>query len=399
MTIPWMDQDYLSFIELKKSVLAQTGGESPYLKSLPHGNVHRYHTSDGSVVNFSTYDYLGLGESEAVREFAKSCIDRYGVSTSASRTVSGQLDIHCMLEEALSCFLGTEDTVTFVSGHGTNVMTLGYLFRSDDIFLVDKYAHNSIVAGCMLAGGELKRFRHNDVDDLKHLLRDIPTGKRVVVCIEGLYSMDGDLPPLPDILELKRQFGFVLYIDEAHSIGTIGGTGRGVTEYFDVDIREIDIMMGTLSKTLGSCGGFISGSREFIEFLRLTSPGFIFSTGLPAPAAGAAFKATELLSDNPDYVNELQRKARWFNTSLFDQPGIGTPIVPLLVPSGKIMNVTKQCEESGIRVFPIMFPAVPRRATRIRFFLSRLHSDTDLLHTGKTVASIMRDIHDERIEL
>ncbi|MGY0496986.1 aminotransferase class I/II-fold pyridoxal phosphate-dependent enzyme [Nocardia sp. FBN12] len=395
MTVQWMEKEYHAFLEFK-SGLREADGSLAYLKSLPHGNVHRYLSHDGHVVNFSTYDYLGLGENDQVREFAKSCINRYGISTSASRMVSGELDLHRQLEDRLSAFLGTEDAVTFVSGHATNVMTIGYLFGPHDLLIHDQYAHNSIEVGCNLAGGEIRRFRHNDVADLEQILIEAGQRRRVVVCIEGLYSMDGDLPPLPEIIELKRRFDFVLYVDEAHSIGTIGRTGRGVTEHFGIDVGEIDVLMGTLSKSMGSCGGFITGSRELVDYLRVSGPGFMFSTGLPAPAAGAALKALQLLSENPNYVTDIQHKSRLFSTKLHGGAGQQTPIIPFLVRHDWVNDFALRCQQAGVRVFPISYPAVPKSATRVRFFLSRLHTDAHLLESAELINFISDEFSSER---
>ncbi|MFI9504886.1 aminotransferase class I/II-fold pyridoxal phosphate-dependent enzyme [Nocardia sp. NPDC052566] len=395
MKVGWLEREYEGFLQFK-SGLEESNGSLAYLKSLPHGNVHHYWAEERRVVNFSTYDYLGLGENEEVREYAKTCIDRYGVSTSASRLVSGQLDIHHELEEALTAFLGTEETITFVSGHATNVMTLGYLFGPEDLLICDQYAHNSIEIGAKLSGGEVRRFRHNDVGELEAILAEAGTGRRVVVCIEGLYSMDGDLPPLPEILALKRRFGFVLYVDEAHSIGTVGATGRGVTEHFGVDIGEIDVLMGTLSKTMGSCGGFVSGTRELIDYLRFSGPGFIFSTGLPGPAAGAALKALQILRSHPEYVADLQRKSRLFSTKLLGGGTHQTPVIPLLVRHDWVNDFALHCQQAGVRVFPISYPAVSRSATRVRFFLSRLHTDAHLLEGADVVNSVFDEFSAER---
>ncbi|WP_336085685.1 aminotransferase class I/II-fold pyridoxal phosphate-dependent enzyme [Nocardia sp. SSK8] len=384
MALRWMTEEYDAFLTFK-SGLTESDGSFAYLKSLPHGNVHSYRSKGRSVVNFSTYDYLGLGENEQVRAAAKRAIDTYGVSTSASRMVSGELDIHTELEESLTDFLGTEDTVTFVSGHATNVMTLGYLFGPQDLLLCDQYAHNSIEVGARLSGGEVRKFRHNDVADLERLLLQAEPGRRTVVCVEGLYSMDGDLTPLPEILALKRRFEFVLYVDEAHSIGTVGATGRGVCEHFGVDVREVDVLMGTLSKTMGSCGGFISGSRELVDYLRISGPGFMFSTGLPGPAAGAALEALRLLREHPEYVADVQHKSRLFSTRLLGGAGQQTPIIPLLVRHDWVNDFALHCQQAGVRVFPISYPAVARNATRVRFFLSRLHTEAQLRDTAELI--------------
>ncbi len=268
----WKSPEYDEFVELH-GLVGSLFDEFPYFRSLPHGNVEKYQTVKGPVLNFSGYDYLGLGSDPRTKEAAAQAVAQYGCSASASRLVAGELDIHNALEDALADWLGRESALAFVSGYGTNVSALGFLFGEDDLIICDQWVHNSVITGAKLARAQRLRFPHNDANALECILQEHQdASRRVVVCIEGLYSMEGDLPPLPEIIELKNRYGFLLFVDEAHSIGTVGRTGRGVTEHYGLPPTAIDIQMGTLSKALGSCGGYIAGSKELISYLNRSSP-------------------------------------------------------------------------------------------------------------------------------
>ena len=273
----------------------------------------------------------------AVGEAAKAAIDRYGTSASASRLVSGQEAIHVELEQAMTRFLGTEDTIALVGGHATNETVIGHLFGPGDLILHDALAHNSIVQGCILSGARRRPFPHNDWQAADRLLEQFRHEyRRVLLVIEGVYSMDGDIPDLPKFVEVKRRHKALLMIDEAHSMGVLGATGRGIAEHFGVDRGDVDIWMGTFSKSLGSCGGYISGCKALVEYLRYTAPGFVFAAAMPPPAAAAAIAALRLLEAEPQRVARLRENARLF-LALARQRGLNTgmskdsPVVPVIL--------------------------------------------------------------------
>jgi len=227
---------------------------------------------------------------------AKEAIDRFGTSVSASRLVSGQKTIHLELEKSIAEFLGTDDAVALPSGHGTNETVIGHLFGPGDLILHDALAHNSIIQGAILSGARRRPFAHNDWQEADRLLTQFRHEyRRVLIALEGVYSMDGDISDLPKFVDVKNRHRAMLMIDEAHSLGVLGASGRGSGEYFDVDRRDVEIWMGTLSKALGSCGGYISGCKALIDYLRYTMPGFVFATGISPPAAAAALAAIRLL--------------------------------------------------------------------------------------------------------
>ena len=244
------------------------------------------------LVNFSSYNYLGLCGDARVNAAAKGAIERYGTSVSASRLVSGERPLHGDLERAIAEAYGVEDCIAFVSGHATNVSTIGYLFGPKDLVLHDALIHNSALQGIELSGAQRRAFPHNDWSALDAMLARERRGfERVLIVLEGVYSMDGDYPELPRFIDIKRRHKAFLMVDEAHSFGVMGARGLGLREHFGVDGPDVDIWMGTLSKTLAGCGGFIAGERALVENLRFFAPGFLYSVGMSPPLAAASAAA------------------------------------------------------------------------------------------------------------
>src|SRR5205823_6517015 len=270
-------------------MLGSTGVPNPFFR--PHEGITRdtAQIEGRELISFSTYNYLGMSGDPAVAAAAKEAIDRFGTSTSASRLVSGEKTVHVELEREIARFHGLEDAICYIGGHATNESTIGHLFGSGDLIVHDSLAHNSIIQGAILSGARRRPFPHNDWRAVDELLTEIRRDyRRVLIVIEGVYSMDGDFPELPPFIEVKQKHHALLMIDEAHSLGALGKTGRGITELFGVNPRDVDLLMGTLSKAMGSCGGYIAGCHELIEYLKYTSPGFVFSCGLSPSGAAAA---------------------------------------------------------------------------------------------------------------
>jgi len=332
-------------------------------------------------INFASYNYLGLSGDPRINQAACDAIARYGTSVSASRMVSGERPIHRQLEHALAAAYGAEDAVAFVSGHATNVSTLGYLLGPRDLVLHDEYIHNSTLVGAQLSGARRISFPHNDIDALDALLtRHRTQFERVLVVIEGLYSMDGDVPDLPRIVEIKRRHQAWLMVDEAHSFGVLGERGLGLREHFDVPADDVDIWMGTLSKSLAGCGGYIAGCAPMVETLRYLAPGFLYSVGMPAQVAAPSLAALQLMQQEPERVQALNEISRYFlkraRAIELDTGGsIGVAVVPVIVGSSPLAaRLANQLFEHGINVQPILYPAVPEKSARLRFFLSCEHT-------------------------
>jgi 8-amino-7-oxononanoate synthase len=357
-------------------------------------------------VNFASYNYVGLNGHPDIVSAARAAMDRYGTSVSASRPVSGERPLHRDLEHALARVHGTEDCVVLVGGHSTNVTVIGHLLGRDDVIVHDALIHNSIVQGAILSGARRVPFPHLDHEAADRLLREArPRGGHALLVIEGHYSMDGDVPDLPAFIAAARRNRAWLMVDEAHALGVLGPRGFGTADRFGVDPAEVDVWMGTLSKSLVSCGGYIAGSRDLVDFLKVAAPGFVFSVGMAPPAAAAALAALELLEREPERVRRLNDRAALFlrlvrEGGLDVGSSIGASIVPIVTGSSiRAGRLAQALFDRGVNVQPILYPAVPERAARLRFFATASHTEEQirdtvdiLLEESRRVASSPSDL-------
>jgi 8-amino-7-oxononanoate synthase len=335
------------------------------------------------MTNFCAYDYVGMAHDREVIAATKGAIDRYGTGAGASRLVSGEKQIHLDLEHALAAFLGAPAAIAFVSGHATNVTTIGHLLRPGDLIVHDILSHNSILQGARLSGATCRGFAHNDWRALDVLLSGIRHNfRRVLIAIEGVYSMDGDYPDLARFVDIKERHHAMLYVDEAHSLGTMGKTGRGLGEHAAIAASCVDLWMGTLSKSLASCGGYIAGSAELIEYLKYTAPGFVYSVGISPPNAATALAALTVLDREPQRVARLHELSALFlrlarDRGLNTGHATGTPVIPIIVGNSvRCMLLSRALYRRGINVQPIIHPAVPEHATRLRVFITINHTES-----------------------
>ena len=399
--IPVDSYDIAEFPEVRAleqnfAMVREAGLENPYF------SVHEGLTNDRTViggremVSWATYNYLGMSGEPEVAAAAKAAIDRFGTSVSASRLVSGEKTIHQELEREIARTIGTEDAVTFVGGHATNETVIGHVVGPGDLVLHDSLAHNSLLQGAVLSGARRRPFPHNDFDAAEKLLAQMRGQyRRVLIVIEGIYSMDGDFSELPKFIALAKRHRALLMVDEAHSIGVMGPRGRGIGEHFGVNPADVDLWMGTLSKALGSCGGYIAGSKTLVRWLKYTVPGFVYSVGLPPAAAGASLGALRLLQRQPERVAKLHANARLFlqlarEAGLDTGPSGGSAIVPIIL--GNSMNslrLSRALFGRGISVQPILYPAVEERAARLRFFITSSHTPDQI---RRTVAAMQEEL-------
>jgi 7-keto-8-aminopelargonate synthetase-like enzyme len=292
----------------------------------------------------------------------------------------------------LADFFGTEDCIVLVSGHATNVTVIGHVVGAGDLILHDALAHDSIIQGAKLSGAKRRPFPHNDWEALDRMLTNLrPHYRRVLIAIEGTYSMDGDIPELPKFIEVKKKHKAMLLVDEAHSAGVVGDHGRGVGEYFNVNRADVDMWMGTLSKSFASCGGYIAGSKALVEYLKYTTPGFVYSVGIPPPNAAAALAATKQILAHPERVKRAKDNAAFF-IKLLKERGINTgmtkdtAVVPAIVGNSVLcLQLSDALKKRGINVQPILYPAVEEDQARLRFFLSSLHKESQLVHTANVL--------------
>jgi 8-amino-7-oxononanoate synthase len=385
------------FVELKRyeRMLKAVAGENPYFR-VDQGNTSLESvTRNGGndLVNFCVYDYVGMAHDSEVAAAAKAAIDRYGTSAGASRLVSGDKQVHRDLEQALAAFLGTAAALVFVSGHATNVTTIGHLMGPEDLIVHDILAHNSIIQGAQLSGATRRVFAHNDWQALDALLSEVRYRyRRVLIAIEGVYSMDGDFPDLLRFVDLKKKHRTLILVDEAHSLGTMGPTGRGIGEHWGIARTDVDLWMGTLSKSLASCGGYIAGSAELVEYLGYTAPGFVYSVGMSPSNAAAALAALTALQAQPQRVTRLRELAALF-LNLAKERGLntgsaaGTPVIPVIVGNSvKCLRLARALLNRGINVDPILHPAVPEHFARLRFFITTNHSEAQIRNTVSATA-------------
>ncbi|MBF0160032.1 MAG: aminotransferase class I/II-fold pyridoxal phosphate-dependent enzyme [Magnetococcales bacterium] len=339
-------------------------------------------TGGRRLLLLASYSYLGLLGHPVIDEAAKQAIEQFGTGTHGVRMLAGTLKLHQELEKTIAQFKKTEDAIVFSSGYVTNLTVISTLLSEDDVVICDLFNHASIVDGCRFSGARLVYFKHNDMDDLKRcLIAAGDAGKLVVV--DGVFSMDGDIVNLPETVRLCRNHGAWLMVDEAHSIGVIGQTGRGVVEHFGMDAADIDIHMGTLSKTIPSIGGYIAGSHAMIDALKHNARGFIFSAALPPPQAAAARAAFQVMEQETYRVQQLQQKAAYYRGRLkalgFDILNSETAVVPIICGSEELaFRMTTLCQQEGVFVLPVVYPAVPKNASRLRSTVIYSHSQEDL---------------------
>jgi len=383
-------------LEQNFAMVRDAGLENPYF------SVHEGLTSDRTtiagreLISWASYNYLGMSGDPAVTAAAKGAIDRFGTSVSASRLVSGEKTIHGELERAIAGLVGTEDAVTFVGGHATNETVIGHVVGPGDLVLHDAFAHNSLLQGAILSGARRRPFPHNDFAAAEAILAQVRGQyRRVLIVIEGIYSMDGDYADVPRFVDLAKRHKSLLMVDEAHSIGVMGPRGRGASEHFGIAPTDVDLWMGTLSKAFGSCGGYIAGSAALVRWLKYTVPGFVYSIGLPPAAAGAALGAIQLLEREPQRVSQLRENARLF-LQLAKEAGLdtgtsgGTAIVPVII--GNSMNalrLSRALFARGINVQPILYPAVEEKAARLRFFITSRHTPDQI---RRTIAAMQEEL-------
>jgi 8-amino-7-oxononanoate synthase len=390
------DLPELTEIRTQKAVADMLGVANPFFRVHDGRAGATTRIDQREHLNFASYNYLGLNGHPHVNAAAKQAVDDYGTSVSASRLVAGERPIHRELEQRIASFMGVEDAIVFVSGHATNVATIGHLMRPKDLVLHDALIHNSVMVGAALSGAARRAFAHNDLDALEEILAARRhEHERCLIVVEGLYSMDGDFPDLARLVDLKERYDAWLMVDEAHSLGILGKTGHGIAEEFGIDPQRVDIWMGTLSKTLSGCGGYIAGAAPLIEFLKFTAPGFVYSVGMPAPIAAAAIASLDILEREPERVAKLRENGKLF-VELAKEAGLDTGfsagfcVVPVMVgDSLRSVHLANRLLERGINALPIVHPAVPERSARLRFFLTSEHEPEQIRKAVEITAEEM----------
>ncbi len=341
-------------------------------------------TADGhQMLMMSSYDYLGLIGDPRIDAAAMDAIKRYGTSTSGARLLTGTLDIHRRMERDLADFKGTEDALTFSSGYMANLGVIYGLFGSSDRVIIDEYCHRSLLDACRMSGVQLQRFRHNDPQSLQDELKKPNTANRTIIVSDGVFSMDGDICCLPDLIALKKQFGCYLLIDEAHASGVLGATGRGTDEHFGIDTGDVDIWTGSLAKSIPSSGGFIAVSQEVAIFLQHASSPYIFSAAMAASAVAAITTGLAILHNEPERVARLKANGDFLRNGLrnlgYDTGLSETAVVPVILKDEQTTALfARKLRDFGIIAAPVMFPAVAQGAARLRLCVTAAHTTSQL---------------------
>jgi glycine C-acetyltransferase len=340
------------------------------------------HFDGRSVVNLSSNNYLGLTTHPLLVERAIKATKDFGVGSGSVRTIAGTMSIHMELERRLAAFKKTEAVVVFQSGFAANAGTVAAVLTKDDVVISDELNHASIIDGCRLSRATIKVFPHKDVEAARRIVRELPAGQRKLLITDGVFSMDGDVGALPALCDLAEETGCIMMVDDAHASGVFGRNGRGTIDHFDVHGR-VDIQVGTLSKAIGSLGGYVAGSKALIEFLYHRARPFLFSTSHPPAVAAACIAALDILEHEPGIIDRLWENTRFFKSGL---QGLGfntglseSPITPVIVGEGsRAMKLSDRLFEEGVFAQGIAFPTVARDKARVRTIVTATHTKDEL---------------------
>lgn len=337
---------------------------------------------DGKVyLSFCSNNYLGLANNPLIKQAAIDAINRYGWGAGASRLVSGSMTLHQELEKKIAEFKGTEAALLFPTGYMANIGAICALVSREDIVIGDKLNHASIIDGCRQSSAKFRVYPHKDLNQLESLLQRSSSYRRRLVVTDSLFSMDGDIAPLQEIVALAKKYDAILMIDDAHAMGVFGGNGGGLVEHYNLE-REIDIIMGSLSKAIGGIGGFIAGSKDLIEFLKNKARSFIYTTALPPAACAASIAGITLIREDKSLVNKLWENINHLRTRLSgfqNNITVESPVVSVIVgSSGDALDLSKKLYQKGILIPAIRPPTVPPGTSRLRVSLMATHTKDDI---------------------
>jgi glycine C-acetyltransferase len=349
-----------------------------------------------SVVNLSSNNYLGLTTHPRLRQAALAAVERFGVGSGSVRTIAGTMSIHLELERKLAEFKKVEAVVVFQSGFTANAGTVSAILGKEDVVISDELNHASIIDGCRLSRATIKVFPHKDVDAARRVIASLPAGQRKLLITDGVFSMDGDLGPLPDLCALAEETGCIMMVDDAHASGVFGSNGRGTIDHFGVHGR-VDVQVGTLSKAIGALGGYVAGGRNLIEVLYHRARPFLFSTSHPPAVAAACIAAIDVLQDEPQIIDRLWDNTRFFKAGLtklgFDTGLSESPITPVLVGDGALaMKLSDRLFEEGVFAQGIAFPTVARDKARVRTIVTATHTRDDLQFALDTFGKVGKEL-------
>jgi len=358
-------------------------GIYPYFKVLESEQAPEVMIEGKKFIMFGSNNYLGLANDHRMKQASKDAIEKFGTGVAGSRFLNGNTTLHTRLENQLAKFKGREAALIYATGYQMNLGVVSALVSKGDMVIVDKLDHASILDGCKLSGAEIKRFKHNDLNDLEKVLSKAGEDIGKLVVVDGVFSMEGDIAPLPEISKLCKKYKARLIVDDAHATGVMGDNGRGTCEYFGLEHNEVDLIVGTCSKSFASVGGFVVGDKEVIHYIQHMSRSMIFSAGLPPASVAAISKAIEIIESEPE-----RRKRLWENSNYllesFKNMGCNTghtktPIIPILIGDNeKTFTLWRALFDNGIFTNPVVSPAVPPKRTLMRVVVTASHTREQL---------------------
>ncbi len=389
-----MKDNHLSFIQEELQELKEKGLYKN-IKTIESPQGAWVQIKGKKVLNFCSNNYLGLANHPRINQAAKEAIDHYGVGPGAVRTIAGTMDLHHQLENKLAEFKRVEACISVQSGFKANLSAIPSLVGKGDTIISDELNHASIIDGCRLSRANIEVYGHNNLEELEALLKKDLPGKKLIIT-DGVFSMDGDIAPLPEIVQLAKQYGAMTMVDDAHGEGVLGEGGRGIVDHFNLH-GQVDVEIGTFSKALGVMGGCIAGSSDMIEYIRQKSRPFTFSSALTVPDTAATLEAVKILSENTDLVTKLWDNAEYFKTGIqdlgLDTGATETPITPVIIGDAKdAVKFSERLFEEDVFAQAIGFPLVPYGRARIRAMISAAHSRDDLDFALDKIAKVGNEL-------
>lgn len=362
----------------KDAAVIKEKGLYPYFRSIASGQDTEVVINGEKVLMFGSNSYLGLTNHPKIKEAAKAAIEKYGTGCAGSRFLNGSLDIHLELENRLAEYVGKEAAVLFSTGFQVNLGVMSCLLDRNDYLLLDEYDHASIIDGSRLAFSRTIKYAHNDMQDLRRKLSRLPEDAAKLIVSDGIFSMEGDLVNLPEMVEIANEFGANIMMDDAHSLGVIGFNGSGTASHFNLT-EDVDLIMGTFSKSLASLGGFIAGNTETIEYIKHRARSLMFSASMPPSAVASVIAALDIIEAEPDRIDQLWANTEYAKKLLldagFDIGHSNSPIIPIYIRDNtKTFMITNILQQNGVFVNPVVSPAVPSDSSLIRFSLMATHT-------------------------
>ncbi|MGO1057532.1 glycine C-acetyltransferase [Planococcus sp. FY231025] len=362
----------------------------------PNGPIIKVRGKD--LINLSSNNYLGLATNEDLKKLAKDAIDKYGVGAGAVRTINGTLDIHIKLEEKLAEFKGTEAAISFQSGFNCNMAAISGVMDKNDAILSDQLNHASIIDGCRLSRAKIIAYKHSDMEDLRQKAKEATESglyNKVMVITDGVFSMDGDIAKLPEIVEIAKEFDLITYVDDAHGSG-VTGKGKGTVKHFGLE-KEVDLQMGTLSKAVGVVGGYVAGKQNLIDWLKVRARPFLFSTAVPPGDVAAIIGALQMIMDSTELHDKLWENGEYLKKGLkelgFDIGESETPITPCIIGEEKLtQQFSKRLFEEGVYAKSIVFPTVPKGTGRVRNMPTAAHTKEMLDEAIEVYARVGKEL-------